>query len=734
MTGRITCLGHTGMMLVALVGSTAFAGEARVVEDVIHSPALEENLLGDTAERSVLVYLPPGYDESPNRRYPVLYLFHGGGVTGRFWIDDSILDGHNIEPAMERLLAAGRTLEMIIVMPDVFSYTSSNYPWSLYTNTPVMGNYDDYLSRDLVQHIDSNYRTVVDPAARGISGQSLGGYGAVYLAMKHPDVFAVVYGQDASALDFDLFPEFNTESDNRSVFEIIQSADVANLESAGIFIKILFAVAASFSPNPDSPFFVDWPWVESDGELVHDEAVWAKWKSFEPVALIPSLRTNLLALRAIMFDAGDGRGDERSTNIRDARSFSQALSDAGIPHVFEEFVGTHTSHTGVRLEEKVLPFFSQNFAQALAGIQVVSVTPSAGVGITGETMGIRAAVRTTGPSTTTAEYPDMAVSLSPLGLPRTIPLIADGEGMYEGSLAITVPSSNGRYVLPVRVQLADGTWVEVQTTEVAVYPGDDMVIFDDVISSLWHSDASGGAENLRPASEGPVHQGEVASAVPVEPARRGRPWTVSFQPAEAVNHLGYTALRFAIHPGDAANARASMFVWLNDNTFVDLLVRSEAGPVDLENPAWQVVELPLELFGTPVPVQSISFTGNLEGTFYLDDFRLVAGPTPAVTAVVEERTDQRPGSFVLNQNYPNPFNPATTIRFDLPDAGEIDLAVYNVSGQRVATLARGQRSAGTYSLRWDGLDDSGRELASGVYLYSLQAEGQTQHRKLLLLR
>ena len=68
------------------------------------------------------------------------------------------------------------------------------------------------------------------------------------------------------------------------------------------------------------------------------------------------------------------------------------------------------------------------------------------------------------------------------------------------------------------------------------------------------------------------------------------------------------------------------------------------------------------------------------------------------------------------QDYPNPFNPETTIRLDLPRSEEIDLAVYNLAGQKVATLAHGLREAGAYTLRWDGRDDDGRDLASGVYL------------------
>ena len=106
-----------------------------------------------------------------------------------------------------------------------------------------------------------------------------------------------------------------------------------------------------------------------------------------------------------------------------------------------------------------------------------------------------------------------------------------------------------------------------------------------------------------------------------------------------------------------------------------------------------------------------------------------------MTAVVEVRDGALPESFTLSQNYPNPFNPETTIRFDLPQSGEINLAVYDLAGQKVATLAHGFRDAGAYSLRWDGRDDTGADLASGMYLYRLRgANGAVESRKLLLVR
>ena len=87
-------------------------------------------------------------------------------------------------------------------------------------------------------------------------------------------------------------------------------------------------------------------------------------------------------------------------------------------------------------------------------------------------------------------------------------------------------------------------------------------------------------------------------------------------------------------------------------------------------------------------------------------------------------------AFELDQNFPNPFNSGTVIRFALPSAQRVELAIFNAAGQKVAALLEGDRQPGTYSINWDGRDDGGYELASGMYFYRLTTQVKT--RKLLL--
>ena len=88
----------------------------------------------------------------------------------------------------------------------------------------------------------------------------------------------------------------------------------------------------------------------------------------------------------------------------------------------------------------------------------------------------------------------------------------------------------------------------------------------------------------------------------------------------------------------------------------------------------------------------------------------------------------------MAQNYPNPFNSDTVIEYQLPQPGEMQLEVYDLAGQRVTTLASGSRAAGSYVLHWDGRDDDGRMLATGVHLYRLHTKVGLETRKLILLR
>jgi outer membrane protein assembly factor BamB len=94
----------------------------------------------------------------------------------------------------------------------------------------------------------------------------------------------------------------------------------------------------------------------------------------------------------------------------------------------------------------------------------------------------------------------------------------------------------------------------------------------------------------------------------------------------------------------------------------------------------------------------------------------------------------RPLGFALGQNAPNPFNPSTQISYSLPAAGPVSLAIYNLLGQQVRTLAEGEQQAGIYRVHWDGTDDQGWPVSSGVYLYRFESRGRVESRRMVLVK
>ena len=113
-----------------------------------------------------------------------------------------------------------------------------------------------------------------------------------------------------------------------------------------------------------------------------------------------------------------------------------------------------------------------------------------------------------------------------------------------------------------------------------------------------------------------------------------------------------------------------------------------------------------------------------------DSYRLNTLATP-----VSVRIQTRPEVYALRNNYPNPFNPETTLKYDLPEAGDVTLEVYNMLGQVVSTLVNEHQTAGRYAIQWDATNDHGQSLSSGVYFYRVQVGDQfTDIKKMLLLK
>ena len=329
----------------------------------------------------------------------------------------------------------------------------------------------------------------------------------------------------------------------------------------------------------------------------------------------------------------------------------------------------------------------------------------------------------------------VTADLRELGGPESVELVDAGDGAYRlEDIPLALPS--GRRSISVMIDQATSLgpyWTRLAKTGIiAVLPAEDRVVFDEGEPGEWLMEANRSVETADLSETGVIHRGSVSGSFQVEKSFAG--WSVTFHSAVPVEPFGYT-LRFAIRPGEIEwPSSARLTVGLNPGKGVSLL---EGEWLDMTQQAWQVVEIPVDAFDREGPIETMVLSGNFGGTFYLDDICLVAAEPPAsITAVTEDHTYSLPQSFTLNQNFPNPFNSSTAIRFSLPSATDVDLAIFNLAGQQVSTLVSGERQAGSCTIRWDGRDDDGRELASGVYLYRLQTgDGQqVETRKLVLVR
>jgi|SRR5579871_125092 len=330
---------------------TSAAQKQGTVEMIkMHGKALEGNLEGDSPDRDVYVYLPPSYATDKQRRYPVVYFLHGYGAHAEmYWRTMTV-------PATaDKEMDAGTVQEMILVHPD--SYTI--YNGSMYSNSPTTGNWEDYITHDLVEYIDSHYRTVATREGRGLAGHSMGGYGTLRIAMKYPEVYSSVYAMSSCCLMNNPGAPPRpapAPAQTQAQGQNGRGGQAGRAGRGGGFANVQSAEAAAWSPNPQNPpKFFDLP---RENDTVRPEIV-AKWIANSPLAMVDQYASNLKKYRAVKLDVGLQDGLAASNQEMDA-----SLTRLGVPHTFETYEGDHMNHVKDRFETSVLPFFSKNLQTA----------------------------------------------------------------------------------------------------------------------------------------------------------------------------------------------------------------------------------------------------------------------------------------------------------------------------------------------------------------------------------
>lgn len=345
---KVRCLLRASLLLLfPLISQKSGSQEKHIVGEVqrikIHGKELEGNLDGDSADRFVCVYLPASYKSNPRRRYPVIYFLHG------YTDDDAKFYGFsthwmNLVPILDSVFASGEVKEMIVVTPNAYT----RFQGSMYSSSVTIGNWDDFISKELVSYIDSHYRTIANSSARGLAGHSMGGYGALRIGEKNPGVFSAIYLLSPCCLNSPTFssqvPANFLRADSIRTITEFQKTDFGT--------KTVFASAAAWSPNPaQPPFYLDLP--VKDGVI--QPGVLAKWNANRPLVTLDQYINNLKKLKGIAFDAGT-KDQAIAASIR---TLDEELNKYGVKHFFEIYDGDHVNRVAVRIRTIMLKFFSE---------------------------------------------------------------------------------------------------------------------------------------------------------------------------------------------------------------------------------------------------------------------------------------------------------------------------------------------------------------------------------------
>src|ERR1022692_250024 len=341
----------TRRFILAALGTAltlAADGGSQLVDRELRSGKLASAKAGTNPVRKMVIYLPAGYDRS-SRRYPVIYFLPTPFESYR-----APFDQHGAQTLFDRAIAAGVIDPFILVAVDM--NTPLGCSW--YVNSPVTGNWEDFMMEELAPYVDREFRTLANRNSRGIAGEFMGGYGAIRFGMRHPDAFGSVYalhpvGTGSGLLTMYSRPNWDLLANAKS------QGDVKQDGLSTIFTTIFQA----HLPNPDKPpLFIDLQAHKSGDQLVIDSKVTERLRNnFFIESMIPQYADNLKSLRGFKFDWA--RNDTNQDHVYANQALTHKLDEFGIPHEAEEYNGLW-GH-GVwgedgRIYTEVLPFFRKH--------------------------------------------------------------------------------------------------------------------------------------------------------------------------------------------------------------------------------------------------------------------------------------------------------------------------------------------------------------------------------------
>jgi acetyl esterase/lipase len=258
---------------------------------------------------------------------------------------------------------AGGARDMILVMPNAFTA----FQGSFYSSSVTTGDWEGFVARDLVAYVDSHYRTLATRENRGLTGHSMGGYGALRIAMKYPEVFSAIYAMSACCL------AATTPAGGAEMAKAEALRSVDEIGKADFRTKATWALAAAWSPNPKNPpLFVDLP--TKDGVAQPD--IMARWAANAPLAMVDQYVARLKPLH-LAIDVGD----RDRTITTTSKELSERLNMYEIRHGFEVYDGDHVSGVSVNWRRRCLRSFCQPEIQMtkVTGALIVALAIATGM-------------------------------------------------------------------------------------------------------------------------------------------------------------------------------------------------------------------------------------------------------------------------------------------------------------------------------------------------------------------
>lgn len=360
--------------LLSFLSSQITRSQGVMVTDTVDAVSLKNNLIGEPSRQCIAVYLPLSYQLFSEKHYPVIYYLPDYGETTEYYLE-GYYNGFFLDKTMNELTLSSKISEMIVVIINGYNRLGGSY----FHNSPVTGNWEDFVVNDVVKHVDSLYRTLPQKESRAILGMSMGGNSAFQIAMNHPDIFTICVTQCADFVrpgEITKTPVFRDPQQIRRTYHLIDylgqfSAEeahrqyldtITSLSRKGDWMMLMgLAYGSAFAPNPSlrAPYF-DYPYfLTEDDALILNPDIMKRYEDGVGSLMVKVKKHSrqLRQLRGIGFAYGSGdlfrwipAGNEYLDSL---------LTSRRIKHTTWVNEGGHCEQLPQQMEEAILPFINK---------------------------------------------------------------------------------------------------------------------------------------------------------------------------------------------------------------------------------------------------------------------------------------------------------------------------------------------------------------------------------------